>query len=85
MLRIGWPDQFIEHGKLAALREKYGLTAEAALEKARPYLAAMESRRWRYGRSKACTNRRLYNQARQPSTGRVQFLIWVRRRSYEWD
>jgi hypothetical protein len=27
------------------LREKYGLTGEAALEKARPYLVAMESRR----------------------------------------
>ena len=45
VVRVGWPDQFIEHGKLEALREKYGLTAEAALEKARPYLAAMESRR----------------------------------------
>jgi len=45
VVRVGWPDQFIEHGKVEALREKYGLTAEAALEKARPYLAAMESRR----------------------------------------
>ena len=45
VLRVGWPDAFIEHGKVEALREKYGLTAEAALEKARPYLAAMESRR----------------------------------------
>jgi 1-deoxy-D-xylulose-5-phosphate synthase len=45
VVRVGWPDQFIEHGKLEALRAKYGLTAEAALEKARPYLAAMESRR----------------------------------------
>jgi 1-deoxy-D-xylulose-5-phosphate synthase len=45
MVRVGWPDSFIEHGKVEALREKYGLTAEAALEKARPYLAAMESRR----------------------------------------
>ena len=44
-VRVGWPDAFIEHGKVEALREKYGLTAEAALEKARPYLAAMESRR----------------------------------------
>jgi 1-deoxy-D-xylulose-5-phosphate synthase len=42
---VGWPDQFIEHGKLEALRAKYGITAEAALEKAHPYLAAMESRR----------------------------------------
>ncbi len=45
VVRVGWPDQFIEHGKLEDLRAKYGLTAEAALEKARPYLAAMESRR----------------------------------------
>jgi 1-deoxy-D-xylulose-5-phosphate synthase len=45
VLRVGWPDSFIEHGKVEALREKYGLTAEAALEKARPYLATMESRR----------------------------------------
>jgi 1-deoxy-D-xylulose-5-phosphate synthase len=45
VVRVGWPDQFIEHGKVEALRAKYGLTAEAALEKARPYLAAMESRR----------------------------------------
>jgi len=45
VVRVGWPDQFIEHGKVEALREKYGLTAEAALEKARPFLAAMDSRR----------------------------------------
>jgi len=45
VVRVGWPDAFIEHGKVEALRERYGLTAEAALEKARPYLAAMESRR----------------------------------------
>jgi len=45
VVRVGWPDQFIEHGKQEALRAKYGITAEAALDKARPYLAAMESRR----------------------------------------
>jgi 1-deoxy-D-xylulose-5-phosphate synthase len=44
VVRVGWPDQFIEHGKVEALREKYGLTAEAALEKARPYLATMDTR-----------------------------------------
>jgi len=37
--RIGWPDQFIEHGKPDALRAKYGLTADAAIAKLRPYLA----------------------------------------------
>ncbi len=45
VVRIGWPDEFIEHGKVEALREKYGLTAEAALEKARPHLAALETRK----------------------------------------
>jgi 1-deoxy-D-xylulose-5-phosphate synthase len=45
VVRIGWPDVFIEHGKVDALRERYGLTAEVALQKARPYLAAMGSRR----------------------------------------
>ena len=41
VVRVGWPDAFIEHGKVESLREKYGLTAEAALEKARPYLTRM--------------------------------------------
>jgi 1-deoxy-D-xylulose-5-phosphate synthase len=41
VVRVGWPDSFIEHGKVEALRQKYGLTAEAALEKARPYLSKM--------------------------------------------
>jgi 1-deoxy-D-xylulose-5-phosphate synthase len=36
--RIGWPDQFIEHGKPDDLRAKYGLTASAALEKLRSHL-----------------------------------------------
>ncbi len=41
LVRVGWPDAFIEHGKVEALREKYGLTAEAAFEKSRPYLSKM--------------------------------------------
>ncbi len=41
VVRIGWPDQFIEHGKADDLRKKYGLTAEAALEKASSYIQAM--------------------------------------------
>ncbi len=45
VVRVGWPDAFIEHGKVEALREKYGLTAEAALEKAKLYLVSMESKR----------------------------------------
>ncbi len=31
--RIGWPDEFVEHGKPEILREKHGLTSAAALEK----------------------------------------------------
>lgn len=38
VVRVGWPDQFIEHGKVEQLRERYGLTAEAALERVRPHL-----------------------------------------------
>src|ERR1700761_5900947 len=37
-VRVGWPDEFIEHGKPEALHAKYGLTAEAALERVRPLL-----------------------------------------------
>jgi 1-deoxy-D-xylulose-5-phosphate synthase len=33
VVRIGWPDQFIEHGKPESLRAKYGISVEAALEK----------------------------------------------------
>ena len=36
VVRIGWPDQFIEHGAVDYLRSKYGLTAEAAVEKIVP-------------------------------------------------
>ncbi|MHB8302538.1 MAG: 1-deoxy-D-xylulose-5-phosphate synthase [Acidobacteriaceae bacterium] len=38
VVRIGWPDAFIEHGKVDQLRAKYGLSVEAALEKSRPFL-----------------------------------------------
>jgi 1-deoxy-D-xylulose-5-phosphate synthase len=38
VVRVGWPDEFIEHGKPESLRVKYGLTAEAAMEAARPHL-----------------------------------------------
>jgi 1-deoxy-D-xylulose-5-phosphate synthase len=33
VVRVGWPDQFIEHGKPEALRAKYGISVEAALER----------------------------------------------------
>jgi 1-deoxy-D-xylulose-5-phosphate synthase len=38
VVRVGWPDEFIEHGKPEALHAKYGLTAEAAMERVRPLL-----------------------------------------------
>ena len=31
--RIGWPDEFVEHGKPDILMKLHGLTAEAAFEK----------------------------------------------------
>ena len=39
VVRIGWPDQFIEHGKVDDLRRKHGLSVEAALEQVLPLLA----------------------------------------------
>jgi 1-deoxy-D-xylulose-5-phosphate synthase len=41
IVRVGWPDQFIEHGKPEALKAKYGLTAEGAMEKAADYLRVL--------------------------------------------
>jgi 1-deoxy-D-xylulose-5-phosphate synthase len=38
VIRIGWPDTFIEHGKVDALRARYGVSVEAALEKLAPCL-----------------------------------------------
>ncbi|GAC1360267.1 MAG: 1-deoxy-D-xylulose-5-phosphate synthase [Acidobacteriaceae bacterium] len=40
VVRVGWPDEFIEHGKVEALRAKYGLTAEAAMQRVRPLVSA---------------------------------------------
>ena len=38
VVRIGWPDQFIEHGKIDDLRAKYGLSVEAAHAQVLPLL-----------------------------------------------
>jgi 1-deoxy-D-xylulose-5-phosphate synthase len=38
MVRIGWPDEFIEHGSVPILRKKHGITAEALVEKVLPLL-----------------------------------------------
>jgi len=44
VVRVGWPDAFIEHGKVEALRAKYGLTAEGAMSKAEKDLRAVIDR-----------------------------------------
>ncbi|HEY2104002.1 MAG TPA: 1-deoxy-D-xylulose-5-phosphate synthase [Chthoniobacterales bacterium] len=38
VVRIGWPDHFIEHGTIPILRKKHGITAEALVEKVMPLL-----------------------------------------------
>ena len=38
VVRIGWPDEFIEHGTIPILRKKHGLTADALVEKVMPLL-----------------------------------------------
>jgi 1-deoxy-D-xylulose-5-phosphate synthase len=40
VVRVGWPDQFIEHGSIDILRQKHGLTAAAAVEKILPLVKA---------------------------------------------
>ena len=40
VVRIGWPDNFIEHGAVDILRKKHGLTAQAALDKILPHVTA---------------------------------------------
>jgi len=44
VVRIGWPDQFIEHGKVDQLRGRYDLTAEAAYTQLQPHLAMIRRR-----------------------------------------
>ncbi|MDZ4286511.1 MAG: transketolase C-terminal domain-containing protein, partial [Prosthecobacter sp.] len=33
VVRVGWPDAFVEHGSVPILRKKHGLTAEACVAK----------------------------------------------------
>ncbi|MFV0416786.1 MAG: 1-deoxy-D-xylulose-5-phosphate synthase [Chthoniobacterales bacterium] len=33
VVRVGWPDKFIEHGSVPVLRKKHGITSDAAIEK----------------------------------------------------
>jgi 1-deoxy-D-xylulose-5-phosphate synthase len=39
VVRIGWPDKFIEHGKVEELRSKHGITVDAAQAQVLPLLA----------------------------------------------
>ena len=45
VVRIGWPDQFIEHGAVPILRKKHGITADALVEKVLPLLRKKSSLR----------------------------------------
>lgn len=36
--RIGWPDEFVEHGKVDVLRNKHGISADHAIKLISPYL-----------------------------------------------
>ena len=38
VVRVGWPDQFIEHGSMPVLQKKYGITPAAAVEKILPFV-----------------------------------------------
>ena len=42
VVRIGWPDQFIEHGHVDDLRAKYGLTVDEALAQVMPMLVSRQ-------------------------------------------
>ena len=44
VVRIGWPDHFIEHGKIEALRAKYGLTVDEAYAQVQPLLHSRRRR-----------------------------------------
>lgn len=45
VVRIGWPDQFVEHGTIPILRKKHGITADALVEKVLPLLQKKSSPR----------------------------------------
>jgi 1-deoxy-D-xylulose-5-phosphate synthase len=38
--RIGWPDEFVEHGNVPVLREKHGISAQNAVKKVSSHLPA---------------------------------------------
>jgi len=43
VVRIGWPDQFIEHGKVDELRARHGLTVEEAHGQVLPFLVKRQT------------------------------------------
>jgi 1-deoxy-D-xylulose-5-phosphate synthase len=45
VVRIGWPDRFIEHGKVDQLRARHGISVEAAMEKLAHHLKRRDLRR----------------------------------------
>ena len=44
VVRIGWPDQFIEHGKVDELRTRYGISADEAYKQVLPLIAQRQRR-----------------------------------------
>jgi 1-deoxy-D-xylulose-5-phosphate synthase len=44
VVRVGWPDQFIEHGTIPILRKKHGLTADALVAKVLPLLKQQQQK-----------------------------------------
>jgi 1-deoxy-D-xylulose-5-phosphate synthase len=44
VVRIGWPDHFIEHGKIEGLRAKYGVTVDEAYTQVSPLLLSRKRR-----------------------------------------
>jgi 1-deoxy-D-xylulose-5-phosphate synthase len=44
VVRIGWPDQFIEHGKIDDLRARHGVTVDEAQAQLTPLLARRQRR-----------------------------------------
>jgi len=45
VIRIGWPDQFIEHGKPDSLRAKYGISVEGVLGKLQVFVKSASLQR----------------------------------------
>ncbi len=43
VVRVGWPDQFVEHGSVGTLRKKHGITAQALVDKVKAQLAKKSS------------------------------------------